>query len=327
MKKFFFISFIFFTFCSAICALDSKYLSFRITPRFELTNGTINEYVFNEECRNTDDKLSQLDWDVKTIPTFGIRADIDLLKYIYIGIDGSVGVPKKSGNMQDYDWLNYKYWPKDDPTEITNYSIHENYLLKYMTFSVGGGVNIKLPAKITLTPMMFYYYDFFSFDGKYGYKTYKEDNWKKINFSGMVISYKQEINDFLLGLAVRVETLPKAFFYADFLASPNNTNLNALDFHYINKNDGTGTAFWDNFSKIWQLQTHAKVQYRFNKYHSAGLTASLQYIPLTKGNTRDKGIDKDGNIIREQEWSAPQINGGGTSRLIWTLGVNYSFSL
>ena len=117
MKRFIFLIIVL-TFSSSLFALDNDYLSFRITPRFEVLNGSINEYVFNEACLNTDNKESQLDWDIKTIPSFGINADFNLVKYININLDSSVGIPIKSGNMQDYDWLNFRYWKNEKDLEF-----------------------------------------------------------------------------------------------------------------------------------------------------------------------------------------------------------------
>lgn len=332
MKRFIFLTIIL-TFCSTSFALDNNVFSFRITPRVELVNGVINEYVFDASCKNVDNKESQLDWDVRNIPVFGINADFNLLKYINIGIDTSVGTPKKSGNMQDYDWLNFIFWKNEPHTELTNYSIHDNFLLEYKTFSASAGPNIKLPADITLTPKLSYYYEFISFDGKDGYCTYKSNNWEKEDFSGKVISYKQETNALLFGLSVTVETLPKAYFYADMFI-PIIYLLNAVDYHY-----NRGLLFWDNCSQIFQLQTHTTAQYKFNKYHSVGLSTSLQYIPLSHGDTRSRLIDSEGNILSDEaasklygrpytnEWSDPIKNGGGTGRLIWSIALNYSFSL
>ena len=333
MKKSIIIQLIFLSFISSLFALDNNYLAFRITPRFEIANGTINEYVFNEKNKNTGHKESQLDWDVSTVPILGIRADFDFLKYIYLGLDASLALPCRSGNMQDYDWLNSTgnndsnpEWIYDAATELTHYSKHDNELLKYTTLSLGGGVNIRLPAKITLTPMIFYYYEFISFDGKNGYRTYKSEGWKKYKYSGKVISYKQEINDMLLGLALRVETLSKAYFYADFLISPEKTSLNSLDSHYFNRKDGLGTAFWDSFSNIWQLQSNLIAQYNFNKYHSAGLSASIQYIPTSYGTNKERYITSDGEFFPNSSWRTTDIT-SGTGRFIWNIGLNYSFSL
>ena len=325
MKRLFFFTGILFFLIPAAFALDNNILSIKLTGEVNLTNGVINEYVFNDSCENTDHKESQLDWDVKNIPVFHGEAELNLLKYIHTEIRGSAAVPKSSGYMQDYDWLNTYFWPYDDPTERTNYSKHDNELIKYMTFSAGFGVNIQLPLRITLTPMAAYYYEFISFDGKNGYKCYKSDNWEEINFDGKVISYKQEMNDFLLGLAVKVETLPMMFFYADFFISPNATSLTAVDYHYTNQGS-FGTAFLDQFKNIWELQTKATAQYKFNKYHSAGLSASIQYIPTSYGTNKERYITSDGEFFPNSSWRTTDIT-SGTGRFIWNIGLNYSFSL
>ena len=56
-----------------LSALDNKiadYLSFKITPQFEIANGIINEYVFDEACKNTDNKLSELNWHLSSLAIF-----------------------------------------------------------------------------------------------------------------------------------------------------------------------------------------------------------------------------------------------------------------
>ena len=325
MKRLFFFTGILIFLLPALFSLDNNILSIKLTGEVNLTNGMINEYVFDKACKNTDHKASQLDWDVKSIPVFKGKAELNLLKFLHTEICGSVAVPKASGNMQDYDWLNSYYWPYDDPTERTNYSIHDNELVKYLTFSAGLGANIKLPAEITLTPMAAYYYEFISFDGKNGYKSYKSDNWEEFEFEGKVISYKQEMNDFLLGLAIRVETLPMMFFYADFFISPQSLSLTAVDYHYTNQIT-YGTAFLDQFKNIWQLQAKTAAQYVFNKYHRAGLSASIQYIPTSYGTNKERYITSDGEFFPNSSWRTTDIT-SGTGRFLWNIGLNYSFSL
>ena len=326
MKRLFFFTGILIFLLPALFSLDNNILSIKLTGEVNLTNGVINEYVFQEECKNTDHKVSQLDWDVKNIPVFQGKAELNLLKFLHTEICGSVAVPKASGNMQDYDWMNsvpppgYYNWIYDDPTELTNYSKHDNELIKYMTFSAALGANISLPAKITLTPMAEYYYEFISFDGKNGYQSYKSDNWEEFEFEGKVISYKQEMNDFLLGLAVKVETLPMMFFYADFFISPQSLSLTAIDYHYY------GKAFLDQFKNIWQLQAKTAAQYVFNKYHRAGLSTSIQYIPTSYGTNKDRPINEDGTFLPNSSWRTTDIT-SGTGRFLWNIGLNYSFSL
>ena len=334
MKKYIIFHLILLTFFSSALAIDDNYLSFKITPRFELANGIINEYVYDENCLNDDNKLSQLDWDLRAIPVLGINADFNLLRYLYIGFEASMGVPIRSGNMQDYDWLNsvkgdgnYPEWIYDDPRQLTNYSKHNNFLEKYITFSARLGANIFLPAEIKLIPILSYHYEFISFSGKDGYSLYKWNNWQQEPFSGKVISYKQELNSMLLGFAFEVSKFYHIYFYSDFFISPKMTFINCRDYHHRPRRFAPyGVAFWDNISNVFQLQTNIVTQYKFNKHHFAGIKAYLQYIPVSKGDTRTKSLTAEA-IPAEGAWSAPYIGSGGTSRLIWSIGLNYSFSL
>lgn len=315
MKRFVFLI-IFLTFSFSAFALDDNPLSFRITPRFELLNGSINEYVFDENCLNINNKVSQLDWDIKNIPVLGLKADFEVLHYIALSLDGSIGIPKVSGVMQDYDWLN-----NNNPTELTNYSKHTNNLNKYINFTANAGGNIYLPAEIKITPKIAYQYEFIALDGTNGFKTYKSDNWKISNFSGKVISYGQELNAMLTGFSISVDTLPMIHFFADLMFSPKLTFINALDYHYVKS-----TVYWDRIINLWQVKAYIEAQYKFNKYHCMGLSTSIQYIPISKGDTRVNDLNSNGKFIPE-DWSGAIKNGGGTSRLIWSLGINYSFSL
>ena len=123
--------------CSHLFAIADGIINFDIRPEFGILHGSINEYVFEDACKNTDNLESRLDWDVTAIPYIAGAADITILRYIFIGVNGRYGFPITSGNMQDYDWLNsvpppkYSSWLQDDPTELTNYSKHNNFLDSY----------------------------------------------------------------------------------------------------------------------------------------------------------------------------------------------------
>ena len=310
-------------FSLSMFALDSNYFSFKITPEFSFANGTINEYVFDAACKNTDNKESQLDWDIKMIPILSLDADFDIIKYLHIDFNGAIGLSKESGNMQDYDWLNSMtgIWKNDDPTELTNYSIHDNYLEQYITFSVSAGGNIYLPLEIKLTPKIGYQYEFISLNGSNGSGKYKQQNgWKQVDFKGNVIAYKQELNALLAGFTVDVKSIPRTNITADIICSPAMTFLNAVDYHYTRN-----LIFWDKFTNLWQFKSNLIAQYRFNKYNSAGLSTSIQYIPLSKGPTYQKYLKADGSPY-PGSWTPSNTN-GGTQRFIWTFGINYSFSL
>ena len=217
-----------------------KYLSVQLTPQFEIANGTIKEYVFYSECKNTDNKLSELDWHLSTLALFNIDVKFDVIKYINLGINASFGVPQRSDFMQDYDWQNstggstgkHLDWKNEDPTENTDFSEHINHLDKYITFKVSLGGNLYLPLEFKITPNISYYYEYIKFTGSNGYGRYKEHNYSTINYIDNVIAYQQEINSFLLGINICNTFIPRTYININFDISPNLTFLNAIDFHY-----------------------------------------------------------------------------------------------
>lgn len=319
-------------FTSALFALDNKiedYLTFRITPQFEVANGTINEYVFTPDCKNTDNKLSQLDWNLSTLALFNLNADFDIIKYISLGLSGSFGVPQRSGFMQDSDWRNsiVTLWKNDDPTERTDFSEHINKLDKYLNFKISLGGNLFLPLEFKLTPHLTYQYEFIKFTGWYGYGEYKSNNFEKTNFSEKIISYEQESNSLLIGLNIISKIIPHTFLKLDFDLSPMLTFINAIDYHYPTQQYGdVGTAFQDKLKNLFQIQTGLTAQYSFTKNHSAGFAGKIQYIPLSKGETNQQEINKKGDFIHDK-WIPSTDSNGGTERFIWSLCLNYSFSL
>jgi len=316
----------------SLSALDNpieKYLSVQLTPQFEIANGKITEYVFDPLCKNTDNKLSELDWNLKTIALFNINADFDVIRYISVGLSGTFGVPQRSDFMQDSDWENSitEDWLNDDPKERTAFSEHINHLDKYIDFKASLGGNIYLPLEIKLSPHAGYKYEYIKMSGSKGYGEYKQaanltskKNWEK-DWEGTIISYEQEINSFFLGLSVKSNTIPRTSINLNFDISPMLNSLNAIDSHYTRY-----IIFWDAFKNVVMIESKGSLQYCFSKNHSAGISGRLEYIPISKGNTSLKYMDKKGNP-KGDSWIPSTPNGGGTERFIWSLGLNYSFSL
>ena len=312
-------------FCASfpLFALDNKfdkYFSFSITPQFEIAKGNIKEYVFESACKNTDNMESMLNWDVRTISLLTLKANFNILKYISVGVSGTATVPQRSGFMQDSDWLNSvsSLWINDDPTERTDYSEHRNQLDKFVSFRINLGANIYLPAEIKLRPYIGYNYEFIKFTASGGYGIYKSNNYDTYPWSGKVIAYEQESNTMLLGLT---DISPRTSIIFNFDFSPKMNYLNAIDFHYTRN-----LAFWDKFKKTLLIESDLTAQYRFTKNHSAGFSARVQYIPLSKGTTYSKNLDANGNLT-SGSWIPLSGGNGGTDRLIWAFGLNYSFSL
>ena len=293
---------------------QNKIISVDAKANISLLNGSISEYVFDPASHNTDDVLSRLDWDVKNVPIVSASIDLTLFKYAYFNLGAGFGFPSTpSGNMQDYDWLN--------GTELTNYSIHDNFLNSYRNFFVKFGFNCYLPLNITVTPFVAYNYEYLGFDGFDGYRKYKKENWQKIEFSGNVISYFQETNAFLVGIKLISPVLFNFKIDGEFLISPYATNINSLDKHYMRQ-----IHFIDLMPRSYQLQSNLNLSYSIHKHHKVFVQGFLQYIPVSKGNDFFRDTDENGNYT-STDWTIVKSCQGGTSRFLWQISLGYCFSI
>ena len=296
---------------------QNKIISVDAKANISLLNGSISEYVFDPASHNTDDVLSRLDWDVKNVPIVSASVDLTLFKYAYFNLGAGFGFPSTpSGNIQDYDWLNYD-------TELTNYSIHDNFLNSYRNIFVKIGYNFYLPLKITITPFVAYNYEYLGFDSFDGYTEYKEDNWQKKECSGSVVSYFQETNAFLVGIKLISPVLFNLKIDGEFLISPYTSNINALDKH---KHPKKRIHYIDLMPWSYQLQSSLNLSYSIQKHHKIFVQGFLQYIPVSKGNDYFRKTDENGNYAPTY-WTIDKSCQGGTSRFLWQISLGYCFSI
>lgn len=273
-------------------------------------NGNINEYVFDKSRTETNNHLSELDWDVLNIPYAEIGINLVPAKYFFFDYRAKFGFPKTSGHMQDYDWLNgtssgLNSWINDDIGELTNYSIHTNKLESYVDCSLVLGGRILLPKDIVAMPFV----DFSVFDlylsGYDGYGIYKSKGWQKSPFEGNVISYNVVSKAVYFGLNVNVNTFNSFDIKLGAAVSPNLCWTDAYDIHVLRN-----TTFHDKIYKSLAVKGNASVYYRFNEMHSAGIEAEVKYHPEGYGSYK-------------------RINNGqgGISYFLYDISLNYIFSL
>ena len=306
---------------------QNKIISVDAKANISLLNGSISEYVFTPASHNTDDVLSRLDWDVKNVPIVSASVDLTLFKYAYFNLGAGFGFPSTpSGNMQDYDWL-YCYefgLPEQYGTELTNYSIHDNFLNSYRNIFVKIGYNFYLPLKITITPFVAYNYEYLGFDSFDGYEECKLDYYnyrEKEELSGIVISYFQETNAFLVGVKLISPVLFNLKIDGEFLISPYTSNINTLDKHHLRQ-----THFIDLMPWSYQLQSSLNLSYSIQKHHKVFVQGFLQYIPVSKGNDYIRETDENGNYT-STDWTTDKGFQAGTSRFLWQISLGYCFSI
>ncbi len=307
---------------SAQTSSQNEIISFSISENIGLLNGSIKEYVYwFGECLNDDGLLSRLDWDVKNIFYLEQKIRFDIAKYLYLGLDVFSAFSKKSGNMQDYDWLNYQHWPDDNPTELTNYSIHDNYLSDFTKINFFLGMNFFIIPQTVLSACVGFEYSSISFDGTDGYRTYKAENWIPYAFEGKVISYKQIFHTPFIGLSLRTRIIPRFLINTDIAISPFLTTIDAYDYHWVRN-----IVFWDNIINSFALKISTGVSYNFAKHHNIGLTASINYTPISIGTDYSNSLDSEGNIKSDNDWIGQSCH-GGSSNFLWSIALAYTFTI
>lgn len=289
---------------------------FSISVSTSLVNGFINEHVFDLTTTQSDKLMSRLDWDIVNIPVIGV----DFEKYfnkLYIGGNLSFGIPKSSGLMQDYDWLNpyTSKWSKDDPDEHTNYSCHTNYLQQYIDFTISAGWNFVLSDNFAITPIAEYNHNLINMDGLDGFCTYKQDDWVEKKFTGKVISYKQVLNAFSLGFI-----LDSSFSIFElnnyFSISPHTTTIDAYDYHWIRS-----ALFYDMINSPFKIFEKASFGVNLKDKYLLNLFGTFTYIPVSTGKDYTYSISKQGKIISKGMYAGDDIL-GGTRRLLWSFGLS-----
>lgn len=295
--------------------------SISIAPEFGFINGKIVENVWYANKSETPqaitltatDPMSRLDWQMNNSFYFGFNFDLCINELLKFSFGFKNANSYDCGIMEDYDWLNPENWPDDPKDELTNYSIHTNYLnnFSHANFLTGLVFFLDKNKNISLTPGFGLELENISFAGIGGWRTYKKDNWQKYSFNEeKVISYSQ--NYFA----------PVLFFEADFnyakhfettinFAASWIKQLDCMDNHHL-KN----ANYNDRIQNAWKFSGNLGMYYKINRSHKAGIKGNIAYIPPALGFTYSSKTS-----------TSPDLDTlGGTSRLLWTYSFVYVFS-
>ena len=295
--------------------------SISIAPELGFTNGKIVENVWYVDISETPqvltltatDPMSRLDWQMKNSMYYGLSFDFCLNELFKFSFGFKNANSYNCGIMEDYDWLNPIDWPDDDKDELTNYSIHTNYLnnFSYANFSLGLMFFLDKNKNISLTPSLGLEVENYSFAGIGGWRTYKKDNWKKYSFEDKkVISYSQNY-------CAPVLSLEADFNYAKQFE----TNLklgvswikqiDCMDYHHAK-----GSQYNDRIQNAWKFAGTLGMYYKINQMHKLGVKGDISYIPPSYGFTYGS----------KTSTSPDSSSLGGTSRFLWNYSFVYVFS-
>lgn len=295
--------------------------SVSIKPEIGVLNGQINEYVFsiNNGSWYTE---SRLDWQVNAIPYAGVEVESKLYDKFSISMGGRVGLPKRSGIMEDFDWLNIT-----DLTRFTNYSRHENYLLGYEKFGVSFGWYFYPVSWVSVMPFFSVSEETYLFDGRNGYTQYasygfwnaglpkdycEEDEYP----DGRVISYSQD--RYLIDLGLRTDIKLSRLFELSLAGRIGFYNqIKGHDYHLniIKKY----REYQDVIAGLMpsEYDFAAEFSILLNKHNKVSLKTDYQIVPVVQGSTDTREIGKT-------DWDNHFTGGCGAGSKILNVSLMYS---
>lgn len=330
--------------------------TFSLTPKAGIMYGQIDEYVFSKISKCSQDKLSELNWDIKSAVTIGAEIDATAVKWIYLGGNFRTAFNGKTGAMEDRDWQNINIDKNNhalvnsgtSQTALTNYSSHDNYLKEYYAFSGKLGLNIPSIPKTNLRFLVMGKTEHIMFDGMngggmdgytitstgassghvddygpffdIGTGLYRPKDFSQI---GKVISYEQFKSYFYIGFEADTKVIPRVYLKAAFFWSPV-FSVNAYDTHWTNLAIGLEGRFFDYVKGNGSMETDFQASFAFNKNHSIGVDFSWDYIPVTKGATYN-GFNPDTMKVNPKNANPAYL--GGTSSSIFFFNLFYKFTL
>jgi plasminogen activator len=263
-----------------------------------LVNGTAKELKY---YKNTDHKLSELDWRLNQVLMFG--AGISVRPLNWLRFNGNLWIRMNDGNgtMDDYDWS------ASNTNDWTDLSHHDNV-------SVTEGIVYDLNAELT-----FFKKDNASFFAIFGYK---HENWQWEVQGGTYIysissmrdtkgsfpddqkfmTYEQIYDVPYLGLGFRVDRNPFTFSGRCI----GSTIVNASDEeHYllrdlvITSDLDPGTMLEFDIAAVYSLSPHmaATLAFQYEKYDEIKGTSNYSYLNSGIKYTGDTGIDYESSLV------------------------------
>lgn len=292
--------------------LDTRLLftpgSSQLTLRGALENGTVHEYVFDNDV-----KYSQLDWDVENVFVLGITFSQCLQKGLCLNIGLWNGFNRTSGAMQDYDWLETD--SEGNPV-WTNYSYHENFLKLHLTLDCNLLFLLAGTEQLSLQMAAGVRFRLVRFEGVGGYyQYYYPPTAAKVELYGHQIHYEPRMFMLYGGLNVfwrPVNILQFGFFMAAtplvFMANIDNHLDSSAPRDYVDY-PVLGFYLYGSFTLSLHL-VPGVVTF---------VGAEYTHLPIFKGTTVVK------SLISGETDSYP--NSGGYSHTLWRVSAGLAFKI
>lgn len=313
MKKCFSVLiFAFLSFSSFAVSLEDFSLS--VEPLFGMKYGQIDEYVFLKKSNFSNDKLSELNWEIRPEWYYGFNIHGGL-KQFFVETGLKFGVSGETGQMMDSDWFNAQ--TSSMPYGVsskkaaghdykTHYSEHDNNLDYDINFNIKGGYEFRIFEIFGIKPSLSYDYQNIKFTGRNGkgwyglgrnrefydlyeyYASYDDTaNQYSQEFSGRVITYQRELSLFWLGSDFSVDlplhfSVTAGFFFAPYVYAVSYDCHLTTNVDYADLTKGSFSAF------KWNLGA----EYKLNDRHSFSIIASWFRMNELRGENYEKKNSK-----------------------------------
>lgn len=308
-------------------ALSLEDFSLSIEPIMGIRNGQIDEYVFLKNSRYSDDKLSELNWEIKNEFYMGFKAH-SAWKSFFQELSFSFAIPKNSGQMQDSDWLNIEEANQYSYLYKTHYSESDNHLDNDFSFGIKAGYDFKIKDRFNIKPSFYFEYSNTKFTAKGGtcwygnkknantyYAYYDTANRTITKLSGSVIDYKRINYFFWIGSDFSIDlsrnfSLNTGFFFAPY------AYVVSYDTHIIRGYEFADLTI-DYFSAF---KGNLGLSYKIAQRHSISLTAGFFYLKTIRG---DSFLKKSG----ETYYKSTNSTDGGAGAKYFDLTLSYKFKI
>ncbi|WP_294430445.1 hypothetical protein [uncultured Treponema sp.] len=315
------------------------HFSLSVEPLFGLKYGQLDEYVFIQKCDYDDDKLSELNWELKPELYYGLKLHGNW-KSLFAETHLTCGIPGDSGQMIDSDWQNVGTANAQNYQYKTNYSESDNHLDYDISFGLKIGYNIfNTSANFCIRPTIAFDYNNIKFTGEGGtawygkssaiegkyYSRYDDkENQTVQRLSGRVIIYQRLTYYFWLGSDFSL-TMPlpeglktesnslsvnAGFFFTPYIYAV------SYDAHLVTKTDFADLtvdflgAFKFNFG----------LTYSFNERHSISLNTSYLYMRQLRGDDYYKSN-------YESNYNKSDNADGGAGASWFDINLSYKFKI
>ncbi len=280
--------------------------------------GDIRELVFESDVNGKQKILSELQWQHLFSTYIEVTSNFRYKK-IFFDLKLRTAIPSRVGEIYNSDYL------IPNSTEKTNFSMHENYLDKNISFGFIGKVPFYLHNRWIIAPSVGLSVENKKWSAMHGYKQYSPindlqeigDDTPKVPLYGNIISYDQLIIYPLIGVENQIEISKNLILNLGTTIYPY-IYINAVDNHYLRDRE-----FKDRMHGVFGIKTTVETTvFPFKNNQDVGLKFSTSYEKYhTKGDTTVSQIGElaGSNILGFYQ------NEAGATNAFFTMSMGVSF--